>query len=261
MPERTLSPTIAVLKPLLLTAGACATICLAGSVASAQESGLYTDPETGIVYRKVQKTVERPVYETQVRTQESTTYRPETVVTTRPESRTVYSPVVSYGWEPRMTNRWNPFVQPTVVYDYKPRTHWEARTETVQRREVATNWVAETRKQDIPTQVVRLQREVKEEMEPVGRVAPQAQTPPPNSPEAAIAARLRPLPSNAQVQSFAGTAGTSVASNYANSGSSRNAVQSGLRPNDLTPSSPTYSMPLPPSSGGTGIAGLPAMWR
>ncbi len=161
-----------------------------------------------------------------------------------------------------MTNRWNPFVQPTVVYDYKPRTHWEARTETVQRREVATNWVAETRKQDIPTQVVRLQREVKEEMEPVGRVAPPAQTPPPNSPEAAIAARLRPLPSNAQVQSFSGTAGTAVASNYANGGSSRNAVQSGLRPNDLTPSSsPTYSMPLPPSSGGTGIAGLPAMWR
>ncbi len=80
MPERTLSPTIAVLKPLLLTAGVCVVVCFVGQgpVALAQESGLYTDPETGIVYRKVQKTVERPVYETQVRTQESTTYRPET---------------------------------------------------------------------------------------------------------------------------------------------------------------------------------------
>lgn len=259
MPERTLSPIIAVLKPLLLATGGCAVIGLVAPAATAQESGRFVDPETGIVYEKVQKTVERPVYETQMRTQETTTYRPETVVTTRPENRTVYSPVVSYGWEPRMANRWNPFVQPTVVYDYKPRTHWEARTETVERREVATNWVAETRKQDIPTQVVRLQREVKEEMAPVGRVAPQTQTAPPNSPEAAIAARLRPLPSSTQVQTYSGS---TVASNYANNGSSRNSMQSGLRPNDLAPqSSPSYSMPLPPSSSGIGVAGLPAMWR
>ncbi len=261
MSVKTLSPAW-VLKPFVLYVGTLIVVSSGTSAAMAQDSGLYTDPATGIVYRKVQKTVERPVYETQVQTQESTTYRPETVVTTRPENRTVYRPVVSYGWEPRLTNRWNPFTQPTVVYDYKPRTHWEARTETVERREVSTNWVAETRKQNIPTQIVRMQREVKEEMEPVGRVAPPAQTTPPNSPEAAIAARLRPLPANTQVQPMPGNSGTTVASNYAAGLPTRNAVQSGLRANDLTPAAtPNYSMPLPPASGGSGIAGLPAMWR
>jgi hypothetical protein len=128
---------------------------------SAGNSGYYTDPATGIVYQKVMRTVERPVVDTQLRTQESTVYRPETVVVVRPETRTVYTPVVSYGWEPRLRGRWNPFVQPTIQYEHTPRTHWEARSETVDRRETRTTWVAEHRSVEVPQQVVKIQREVK----------------------------------------------------------------------------------------------------
>jgi hypothetical protein len=222
-------------------------------------SGYYTDPATGVVYRKVQRTIERPVVETQVRTQESTVYRPETVVSTRPETRTVYTPVVSYGWEPRLTNRWNPFSQPTVVYEHKPRTHWETRSETVNRQEVQTNWVAEHRKVDVPQQVVRMQREEKTDYEPVGKVASPTQAPPPNSAESAIAARLRPMDSNTRIEPLYGSSQpiATVASTQP-----RNQYQRGMPASELYPNqTPVYGTPLPPAS--TGVAGLPLapMWR
>lgn len=234
------------------------TIVSTSSVRAEDASGYYTDPATGVVYRKVQRTIDRPVVETQMRTQESVVYRPETVVTNRPETRTVYTPVVSYNWEPRLQNRWNPFAQPTIVYQHTPRTHWETRNETIQRQESHTNWVAETRKVDIPQQVVRIQREEKTDYEPVGRVAVPQQATPPNSPDAAIAARLRPLDSNTRFQplnQFSQPAGA-----YANN-FNRNEYQGGMRASELTPS-PVYSSPLPPASS-SGVAGLPipTMWR
>jgi hypothetical protein len=229
----------------------------------AQEgSGYYTDPATGVVYRKVQRTIERPIVETQMRTQESTVYRPETVVTSRPESRTVYNPVVSYGWEPKMTNRWNPFSQPTIVYQHTPRTHWEARTETIDRREAVTNWVAETRKVDVPQQIVRIQREEKVDYEPVGKVGSPSQATPPNSTEAAIAARLRPMDAGTRIDPLYPTTSTSGA--YAASDAFRNPSQSGMRANELAPTPPpSYSMPLSPGSAGVGVAGVPMtpIWR
>ena len=217
----------------------------AGSTALAQEaSGLYTNPDTGVVYRQEQRTIERPVVETKMHTQESTVYRPETVVSTRPEVRTVYTPVVSYSWEPRLQNRWNPFAQPTVVYQHTPRTHWEARSETIARQETHTNWVAETRKVEVPHQVVRFEREEKTDYVPVGKVAPQQATPP-NSDESAIAARLRPLDANTRVEPLYGSTNS-------------NLYRGGMRANELYPSSSSvYGTPLPPVSSGIGIAGLP----
>ncbi|MGV3482929.1 MAG: hypothetical protein ACO1RT_00780 [Planctomycetaceae bacterium] len=229
----------------------------AGTSLNAQDaSGLYTNPDTGVVYRKEQRTIERPVVETQMRTQESTVYRPETVVSTRPEVRTVYTPVVSYNWEPRLANRWNPFVQPTVVYQHTPRTHWESRSETIERQETRTNWVAETRKVDVPQQVVRFQREEKTDYVPVGKVAPQHATPP-NSAESAIASRLRPLDANTRVEPLYGS------SQLASGTSSSGPYQGGMRANELYPSTTVYGTPLPPVSTGTGIAGLPlpTVWR
>ena len=232
-----------------------------GAFAFAQDnSGQYTDPATGIVYRKVVRTIERPVVETKMQAQESTVYRPEIVVTNNPESRTVYNPVVSYTWEPRMTNRWNPFSQPTVVYQHTPRTHWEARTETVDRKESITKWVAETRKVEIPQQIVSIRREEKIEFEPIGRVNVPAQAMPPNSAEAAIAARLRPIDPNARIQPLYSVPSTSGA--YANANTTRNSYQQGMRVNELTPySQPSYSMPLPAPTAG--VAGVPTsgVWR
>lgn len=224
-------------------------------------SGYYTDPVTGVVYRKVQKTIERPVVETQVRTQESTVYRPETVVSTRPETRTVYTPVVSYGWEPRIANRWNPFGQPTVVYQHLPRTHWEARSETVNRQEVQTKWVAEHRKVDVPQQIVRIQREEKTDFEPIGKVAiPQQASPPNSSSEAAIAARLRPMDGNTRIEPLYGT--SQPFASVASAQQTRSVYQRGMKANELYPTqAPVYGAPLPPVS--TGAAGQPLapVWR
>lgn len=233
---------------LSLAAGVAHGQAPAGAQASA--TGEYVDPETGIVYRKVHRTIERPVVETQVRAQESTVYRPETVVEVRPETRTVYSPVVTYGWEPRLKNRWNPFMQPTVQYEHVPRMHWEARSETVERRQTRTNWVAEHRRVDVPQQVVKIQREEKVDLEPVGRVAPQEATPP-NSAEAAIAARLRPLDSTTYVNPISTVAATSGPVGGA---TRRSNDQLGIRATELYPAYPGgYSTTLPP----VGVARTP----
>ena len=104
------------------------------AVASAQApsgNGLYTDPETGLVYRQVKRTIDRPVTQTRMEKQTQTVLRPETVTESRPSTRTVYTPIVEHSWEPRIHNRWNPFQRPTVAYHHVPRTRWEARSETV----------------------------------------------------------------------------------------------------------------------------------
>lgn len=216
----------------------------------------YTDPATGIVYRRVHRTIERPVMETQVQPQESTVYRPETVVESRPETRTVYTPVVKYDWEPRVKNRWNPFVQPTLHYEHTPRTHWEARNETIEKKQYRTNWVAEKRRVEVPQQVVRIQREEKVDYEPVGRVTPHPSQPP-GSVDSAIAARLRPLDSSAPIVPYGATPDGSVGTIAA--ASNRSSDQVGLRATELQPSG--YSLPLPPATSGMARSPLMPIWR
>jgi len=229
---------------------------------AATTSPYYTDPATGIVYRKVHRTIERPTVETQIQPQESTVYRPETVVEVRPETRTVYRPVVSYGWEPVVRNRWNPFAQPTLQYEHTPRTHWEARSETVEHRQTRTNWVAEHRRVDVPQQVVKIQREEKVDYEPIGRVAP-SQATPPNSADAALAARLRPLNSGAAVAPLpAGgySSGPALASSFGEA-ARRSSDQVGLRATDLQSSGYSSTLPLPPAPIGVARTPLMPLWR
>lgn len=230
------------------------------------QPGYYTDPTTGIVYRKVMRTIDRPVSETKVEKQTQTVYRPETVTETKPSTRTVYLPVVEHSWEPRVHNRWNPFQKPTVAYHHVPRTRWEARAETVQQVNRRTHWVAENRTVEVPRQVVRMQREEKVDYEPVGRVA----APPANGPSSAIASRLRPLAANEQVQPMGTVSGfpaTTITSTPAapqiaastmgrmtSDPPRRTLGQSGLRAKELVPSTTTVrGQPLPPPAG-TGIA-------
>jgi hypothetical protein len=239
--------------------------------------GLFTDPQTGIVYRQVSKTVERPVIETKVEKQNQTVYRPEIVTETKPENRTVYTPVVEYKWQPRLHGRWNPFQQPTVAYHHVPETRWEARNQVVNRTESRTKWIAENRTVDVPRQQVRMQREQKTELEVVGKLAPA--TAGPTSAQSAIAARLRPLDSNARVTPLnpshvATTRRTPVYSapsyrspqiaastigRMTSDPPRRSAGQSGMRANDLYPTSQVHGHALPPASGGVGVARLPSL--
>ena len=157
---------------LFVAAAATASATITSPAQAQGSAGLYTDDASGIVYRKVTRTVERPVVETKVEQREQTLYRPQTVTETRPENRTVYTPVLQYQWEPRVHGRWNPFRQPTVAYHQVPRCHWEAQNQVVQRTNTRTEWVAEKRTIDVPQRIVRMEREQTVDYEPVGRVAP-----------------------------------------------------------------------------------------
>lgn len=170
------------------------TLAVAQAPAAASPSGYFTDPQTGIVYRKVTRTVETPVTETKMEKRTQTVFKPQTVTETKPVSRTVYTPVIENRWEPRVHGRWNPFTAPTVAYHHVPRTHWTTRQETVQQTQVKTNWVPENQTVEVPTQLVRMQTQQKVDYEPVGRVAPPADTV-----QSAIASRLRPLQPNERI--------------------------------------------------------------
>ncbi len=232
--------------------------------AAAQNTGQYVDESTGIVYRQVTRTIEKPVVETKIEQREQTVYRPQTITETKPEARTVYTPVVEYQWQPRLEGRWNPFRQPTVAYQHVPTTRWEARNEIVNRTSARTQWVAETRTVDVPQQLVRMEREQKVEYEAVAKVAAQ---PTIDAASAQIASRLRPLAANTPIQPLAPTIPSSAYSSPRIASSSvgrmtsdpprRSLSQSGMRSNDLIPSSPAgHGQALPPTAS-TGVAGLP----
>lgn len=251
---------------------AIGSISIAANVNAQTGPGYFTDPNTGIVYRKVAQTIERPVVETKMETQEQVVYTPQTVHETKPEARVMYTPVVESTWEPRVTGRWNPFVQPTVSYHHVPRTRWEARTETVQRTQTRTNWVPETRKIDVPKQIVRMERQEKVDFEPVGRVAPQAT--PPGGVSEAIASRLRPLDQSERIEPIGGASSYAAAPSYGYSAPRvaattvgrmtsdpprRSFGQGGMSATNLMPStSGGLAQPLPPTTT-SGIANLPAL--
>ena len=172
---------------------------------------LYTNPATGIVYRKVVRTVENPVYETKFEAKQQQVFRPETVTENVPESKTVFVPQTEYTWQPVLHNRWNPFVKPTLTYRHVPQTQWKQQSDVVTRTQTRTKWIAENRTVNVPTRVVKMKREQKIEFEPVGRVAPPQATPP-SSIDEAIAARMRPInPRTTNVQPITAPITTALA--------------------------------------------------
>ena len=191
-------------KALLVSLVSSAAVATA-TAQTPSASGYYTDPDTGIVYQQVTRTIERPVTQTRIEKQTQTVFRPETVTESRPSTRTVYTPIVEHNWEPRVHGRWNPFQRPTIAYHHVPRTRWEARAETVQQTSTRTQWVPENRTVEVPRQTVSMRSERQVDYEPVGRVAPPAK-----SPQSAIAARLKPLEPGARIDPMP-SASTAVA--------------------------------------------------
>ena len=206
------------------------------------QSGYFTDPETGIVYQKVTRTIEKPVIETKVEHRHETVYRPQTVTETRPHSRTIFTPIVEYKWKPEMHGRWNPFRPPSVKYKQVPQTTWEAREEVVQRTNTRTEWIVEKRTIEVPQQLVRMTREQSVDYQPVGRLSPSSQSPGISN---NIASRLQPLENGATFRSFDSTtlaqttfgppriAASTVGT--LNGDSTRDPAQSGMTPHTLAP--------------------------
>ncbi len=221
-----------------------------------QGNGFFTDPATGNLYRRVQRTIERPVTQIQNERRERTIYRPEVVSELRAHHRTVYSPVVQYEWEARWQDWWNPFTPPTLAYQYVPRTRWQARSETVHHPHTETKWVAEKQIDSVPRRITQIQREAVVQYElvhggPAASVANEA-----------IAARLQATQVPTQlasapnalrsVPSRPSRPSTVPVATYAADRSDRDATQAGMRPSVLQPGTP-------PPLGGVNIATAPAM--
>ncbi|MAI70703.1 MAG: hypothetical protein CMM01_07320 [Rhodopirellula sp.] len=184
-----------VVYQLIVLVTAATSITLLTEEATAQ-TGFFTDPQTGIVYRQVSRTIEKPVFETKLSQHSEVVYRPHTIRETKPENRTVMTPVVEYKWKPKLTGRWNPFRPPSIRYEKVPLTTWVARTEVVHRTKTTTTWIPENRTLEVPTQTVRTSREHSVAYEAVGRLNSS------NLP-ADVAARLQPLDSNTPFQNLA----------------------------------------------------------
>lgn len=223
---------------VLVTAATSITSLTAEATA---QTGFFTDPQTGIVYRKINRTIEKPVVETKYSQKSEIVYRPHTVTETKPENQTVMRPVIEYKWKPKLTGRWNPFRPPSIRYEKVPLTTWEARTEIVHRTKTTTQWIAENRTLQIPTRTVRTSREHSVAYEPVGRLSPS------NLP-ADVAARLEPLDGNTPFQKLepSGLAITTFAppriaastvSPLTTATQTRSSVQGGMTAQELVPSS------------------------
>ncbi len=248
-------------KQMFTRLAGSAVLVISPSVLLAEDTpGYYTNPDTGIVYRKVIRSIERPVVETKMTQQQQTVYQPKTVVETRPKTRRTYVPVTEFRWLPQVEGRWNPFRQPTVTYHHVPETHWQARDEVVSETTTQVHWEAVTKTVEIPQRLTRMTREQKVAYEPVGRVAPQASTSLASNVSPEVAAKLRPLASNVRYQplnSGIGPANSSLAAQR-----SRSNLQTGLRATELIPQSPPLTRPAGnlDTSGIAGL-GLPSIWR
>lgn len=239
-----------------------------------QNAGFFTDPATGIVYRKVTRTIDKPVVETKVTQRQQTIYKPKTVTETRPTTRRMYIPVTENRWVPQVEGRWNPFVQPRVAYKQVPETRWQIKDEVIAETKTQVKWEPETQTVSVPQQTMKMTREQVVDFEPIGRVAPQ-----PTQPQVVasrsnisreIAARLRPMNPGTSVSGMtsSGVGGSVNPSANASLAATerqnyRSTLQTGLRPTELMPSNSPVFVPPAGGSAASGIAGLPAMriWR
>lgn len=217
-------------------------------------SGQYVDPETGDIYRTVTHQITQPVVDERIERQEQVVYRPETIKETRPEVRTSYLPVTQMKWMPYVEGRWNPFRQPTVAYRQVPETHWESRSEVINRTTMQTRWVAEKRTVEIPHRTVRYETKQKTDLQLVARRMPTPQVGSNIDPK--IAARLRPL-NQPDSTTIASQPVTAIASNIVGRSTSeqprRSSMQAGMRTNVLQPQG-VLGTPAP----SVGIATVPS---
>lgn len=237
----------AILCPIVQTA-AGATEPLAASY--------FRDPQTGNVYRRVERSFDRPITATETNTRERTIYRPEVLSEVRTEQRTVYTPTVQYEWEPEWVNRWNPFVQPTLAYRYVPRMRWQAQQQSYQIPQTQTRWVAEKQIENVPRQVAQLQRETRIEYHlvhggPASAIADET-----------VVARLQSAPlqqPSHPSHEVAAPMSTTIASIPTGTYNDlpRSFPQSGMRPSVLSP------QPQPVPASDTEVARLPParLWR
>ncbi len=123
-------------------------VLLAASRATAQDVRYYED--NGITYRETTQTVRRAIPHTEIQSRDVTYYRERYTTDLQDVTRTYQVPVTQYVYEPYLSNRWNPFAQPTLNYRMVPKTSWETKVETVKIPVSRRDVVPETVTQQVP---------------------------------------------------------------------------------------------------------------
>ena len=111
----------------------------------------------GVTYREDRRIVRKPVSEIQYQQHPETVTRE--VISPRIENtyQTVHLPVTEYRLEAKWVGRWNPFVQPYMVSQWKPRTRWEPHVQTTPTVRYERQWLTETRQRQVPVLVRRME--------------------------------------------------------------------------------------------------------
>ena len=111
----------------------------------------------GVTYREDRRVVRKPVSEIQYQQHPETITRE--VISPRIENtyQTVHLPVTEYRLEAKWVGRWNPFVEPYMVNQWKPRTRWETHVQSTPTVRYERQWLTETRQRQVPVLVRRME--------------------------------------------------------------------------------------------------------
>ena len=174
---------------------------MAGLGARANEVRYYE--QDGVTYRETRQVVQRPVYQTEMRPTTQTVYRQEHVTELRETARTWWAPVAVHSNEAVWMGRWNPFVEPYLVYRPTTRVRWEARTETTQAPVTVSRWVPHSQTAEVP---VTVRRVIPEEIISRVAVSGSGAPAPASTSSPAVAGALAPVPRPASAGPVGGVA-------------------------------------------------------
>jgi hypothetical protein len=123
--------------------------------AQAEQTRVYE--KDGVTYREDRRTVRTPLSEIRYEQHPEIVHRE--VISPRIETtyQTVHLPVTEYRLEAKWVGRWNPFVEPHLVSQWKPRTRWETRVESTDTVRYQRQWTTETRQRQVPVLVRRME--------------------------------------------------------------------------------------------------------
>lgn len=139
----------------------------------AQESSsfLYTDPATGIQYRKEYETLERPMIRQASESREIATMQAKVVRQWEMVPATQYVAVQREVWHPQWRGGWNPLAPSTLHFKPKAEIVWEARPVMTPQSTAYTQWVEHREAVEIPKNYASIHREQVERWVAVGPVS------------------------------------------------------------------------------------------
>lgn len=139
---------------------------------TAQEASsfLYTDPATGIQYRKEYETLERPMIRQASESREVATMQAKVVRQWEMVPATQYVAVQREVWHPQWRGGWNPLTPSTLYFKPKAEIVWEARPVMTPQSKAYTQWVEHRETVEIPKNYASIHREQIERWVAVGPV-------------------------------------------------------------------------------------------